>query len=183
MSEYKVILFKYFGSILHEQGEVDEDVSHMIVAGQMNWFGALEVLCSYEIPAKLHQECCASRVILLICDFIFLYSLTLLMDAIVLCAGVGNFSAIFLLPILMYYFKLGVTGAAISTVVSQYVFAQINLFLTFDLSFQTMIKLDILCNRYTVTCLMIWYLNKRAVLLPPKLGSLQFGGYLKSGKC
>lgn len=57
------------------------------------------------------------------------------MDAIVLCAGVGNFSAIFLLPILMYYFKLGVTGAAISTVVSQYVFAQINLFLTFDLSF------------------------------------------------
>lgn len=30
---------------------------------------------------------------------------------------------------------------------------------------------------------MIWYLNKRAVLLPPKMGSLQFGGYLKSGKC
>ncbi|KAA8535935.1 hypothetical protein F0562_028413 [Nyssa sinensis] len=71
----------------------------------------------------------------------------------VFCLGVGNFSAIFLLPILMYYFQLGVTGAAISTVLSQYI----------------------------VTFLMIWYLNKRVVLLPPKLGSLQFGGYIKSG--
>lgn len=53
----------------------------------------------------------------------------------------------------MFYFKLGATGAAISTVLSQYI----------------------------VTFLLIWHLNKRAVLLPPKLGSLQFGGYLKSG--
>ncbi|KAK4595817.1 hypothetical protein RGQ29_014067 [Quercus rubra] len=53
----------------------------------------------------------------------------------------------------MYYFKLGATGAAISTALSQYI----------------------------VTFLLIWHLNKRAVLLPPKLGSLQFGGYLKSG--
>ena len=29
---------------------------------------------------------------------------------------------------------------------------------------------------------MAWCLNKRAVLLPPKLGELQFGNYLKSGK-
>ncbi|XP_059647398.1 protein DETOXIFICATION 45, chloroplastic-like isoform X2 [Cornus florida] len=71
----------------------------------------------------------------------------------VFCLGVGNFSAIFLFPILMYYFRMGVTGAAISTILSQYI----------------------------VTFLMIWYLNKRAVLLPPKLGSLQFGGYMKSG--
>ncbi|KAF7142684.1 hypothetical protein RHSIM_Rhsim05G0048500 [Rhododendron simsii] len=41
----------------------------------------------------------------------------------VLCLGkcVGNFCAIFLFPILMYYFRFGVTGAAISTVISQYV--------------------------------------------------------------
>ncbi|XP_050261629.1 protein DETOXIFICATION 45, chloroplastic isoform X4 [Quercus robur] len=71
----------------------------------------------------------------------------------VLCLGIGNLSAVFLFPILMYYFKLGATGAAISTVLSQYI----------------------------VTFLLIWHLNKRAVLLPPKLGSLQFGGYLKSG--
>ncbi|KAJ6692964.1 PROTEIN DETOXIFICATION 44 CHLOROPLASTIC-RELATED [Salix purpurea] len=48
---------------------------------------------------------------------------------------------------------LGVTGAAISTVVSQYL----------------------------VTILMIWQLNKRVILLPPKIGELQFGVYMKSG--
>lgn len=37
------------------------------------------------------------------------------------CAGIGNCSAIFLFPLLMYYFKLGVSGAAISSVISQYV--------------------------------------------------------------
>ncbi|KAJ9550202.1 hypothetical protein OSB04_014247, partial [Centaurea solstitialis] len=67
--------------------------------------------------------------------------------------GIGNCSAVFLYPLLMYYFKLGVTGAAISTVISQYM----------------------------ITFLLIWKLNKRAVLLPPRLGALQFGGYMKSG--
>ncbi|PWA51569.1 MATE efflux family protein [Artemisia annua] len=66
---------------------------------------------------------------------------------------VGNFLAVFLFPVLMYYFKLGVSGAAISSVISQYV----------------------------VTFLMIWHLNKRAILLPPRPGALQFGGYIKSG--
>ncbi|CAK9145954.1 unnamed protein product [Ilex paraguariensis] len=72
----------------------------------------------------------------------------------VLCLGIGNFSAIFLLPILIYYFRLGVTGAAISIVVSQYI----------------------------VSFLMMWFLNKRVVLLSPKVGTLRFGGYLKSGE-
>ncbi|KAL5126117.1 Protein DETOXIFICATION 45, chloroplastic [Glycine soja] len=67
--------------------------------------------------------------------------------------GIGNFSAVFLFPLLMYYFRLGVTGAAISTVISQYI----------------------------GTMLMIWCLNKRAELLPPKMGDLQFGSYIKSG--
>ncbi|KAI5432557.1 protein DETOXIFICATION 45, chloroplastic [Lathyrus oleraceus] len=71
----------------------------------------------------------------------------------VICLGIGNLSAVFLFPLLMYHFKLGVAGAAISTVLSQYI----------------------------GTLLMIWCLNKRAVLLPPKMGNLQFGGYIKSG--
>nr|GEW28606.1 protein DETOXIFICATION 45, chloroplastic [Tanacetum cinerariifolium] len=71
----------------------------------------------------------------------------------VVCLGVGNFLAVFLFPVLMYYFKLGVRGAAISSVISQYV----------------------------VTFLMIWHLNKRAILLPMRPGALQFGGYIKSG--
>ncbi|KAK3014052.1 hypothetical protein RJ639_008046 [Escallonia herrerae] len=71
----------------------------------------------------------------------------------VLCLGIGNLAAVFLFPILMYFFRLGVTGAAISTVVSQYI----------------------------VTFLMIWYLNKRTVLLVPNMENLHFGGYLRSG--
>ncbi|PIA46867.1 hypothetical protein AQUCO_01500420v1 [Aquilegia coerulea] len=67
--------------------------------------------------------------------------------------GVGSLSSVFLLPTLMYSFRLGVIGAAIATVISQYI----------------------------VTFLMIWCLNKRAILLPPKMENLHFGGYLKSG--
>ncbi|KAI7731125.1 hypothetical protein M8C21_011434 [Ambrosia artemisiifolia] len=66
---------------------------------------------------------------------------------------IGNCLAIFLFPLLMYYFKLGVSGAAISTVISQYI----------------------------VTFIMLWHLNKRAIILPPRPGALQFGGYMKSG--
>ncbi|WZZ10300.1 hypothetical protein YC2023_096221 [Brassica napus] len=71
----------------------------------------------------------------------------------VYCLGIGNLLAVFLFPLFIYQFKMGVAGAAISSVISQ----------------------------YTVTILMILLLNKRVILLPPKLGSLKFGDYLKSG--
>ncbi|XP_059434424.1 protein DETOXIFICATION 45, chloroplastic-like [Corylus avellana] len=71
----------------------------------------------------------------------------------VLCLGIGNLAAVFLFPLLMYTFRFGVTGAAISTVVSQYI----------------------------VAFSMIWYLSKRTVLSFPSVKTLHFGGYLKSG--
>ncbi|CAN4107291.1 unnamed protein product [Withania somnifera] len=71
----------------------------------------------------------------------------------VFCLGIGNFVALFLFPLLMYYFGLGVSGAAISTVISQYL----------------------------VAFSMMWYLNQRVIILPPRFEELQFGGYLKSG--
>ncbi|KAF7105883.1 hypothetical protein CFC21_106654 [Triticum aestivum] len=71
----------------------------------------------------------------------------------VLFIGLGNLSAVVLLPLLIYGFKLGITGAAISTIASQYIIA----------------------------ILLMWSLSKRAVLLPPKMDQLEFGGYLKSG--
>ncbi|KAJ0233593.1 Protein DETOXIFICATION 45 [Hirschfeldia incana] len=71
----------------------------------------------------------------------------------VYCLGIGNFLAVFLFPLFIYQFKMGVAGAAISSVISQ----------------------------YTVTILMITLLNKRVILMPPKMGSLKFGDYLKSG--
>uniref|UniRef100_A0A453QED2 Polysaccharide biosynthesis protein C-terminal domain-containing protein n=1 Tax=Aegilops tauschii subsp. strangulata TaxID=200361 RepID=A0A453QED2_AEGTS len=72
----------------------------------------------------------------------------------VLFIGLGNLSAVVLLPLLIYGFKLGITGAAISTIASQYIIA----------------------------ILLMWSLSKRAVLLPPKMDQLEFGGYLKSGE-
>lgn len=51
------------------------------------------------------------------------------MDVNDLFAGLGNLSAVFLFPLLMHYFRLGVTGAAISTVVSQYVLQLLEFFL------------------------------------------------------
>ncbi|OMO79974.1 Multi antimicrobial extrusion protein [Corchorus capsularis] len=71
----------------------------------------------------------------------------------VFCLGVGNLSSIVFFPLLMYGLGMGVTGAALSTVLSQYI----------------------------VAFLMIKYLNQRVLLLPPKMGALQFGSYLKSG--
>lgn len=71
----------------------------------------------------------------------------------VICLGLGNLSAVFFFPIFMYTFQLGITGAAISTVASQYI----------------------------VAILMLWHLNKKTVLLLPSNKNLHFGGYLKSG--
>ncbi|KAL6635432.1 hypothetical protein ACP70R_028103 [Stipagrostis hirtigluma subsp. patula] len=67
--------------------------------------------------------------------------------------GLGNLSAVALLPLLVYGFQLGIAGAAISTVASQYI----------------------------ITLLLLWSLSKRAVLLPPRMDQLEFSGYLKSG--
>ncbi|KAJ6739333.1 PROTEIN DETOXIFICATION [Salix koriyanagi] len=36
-------------------------------------------------------------------------------------------------------------------------------------------------SQYLVTFLMVWQLNKKVILLPPKVGELQFGVYMKSG--
>ncbi|XP_004233576.1 protein DETOXIFICATION 45, chloroplastic-like [Solanum lycopersicum] len=71
----------------------------------------------------------------------------------VMCLGLGNLSAVLFFPIFMYTFQLGITGAAISTVASQYI----------------------------VAILMLWKLNEKTVLLQPNIRNLHFGGYLKSG--
>ncbi|KAK6240643.1 hypothetical protein SCA6_006032 [Theobroma cacao] len=77
----------------------------------------------------------------------------LLRRPFIISNSVGNLLAIFFFPLFMYGFGMGVTGAALSTVLSQYI----------------------------VAFLMIRYLNKRVVLMPPKMGALQFDTYIKSG--
>lgn len=69
------------------------------------------------------------------------------------CLGLGNLAALLLFPLFIYGCGLGVSGAAISTVISQ----------------------------YTVAFSLLYCLNKKAVLLSPKFGELQFGDYLNSG--
>ena len=41
--------FKYLGSIIQKDGEVDSDVNHRIQAGWLKWRSAAEVLCDRNI--------------------------------------------------------------------------------------------------------------------------------------
>ncbi|KAF3634462.1 putative pre-mRNA-processing factor 6-like [Capsicum annuum] len=45
--------FKYLGSVIQSNGEIDEDVSHRIGAGWMKWKLASGVLCNKKVPPKL----------------------------------------------------------------------------------------------------------------------------------
>ncbi|KAF3683178.1 putative ubiquinol oxidase 1, mitochondrial-like [Capsicum annuum] len=45
--------FKYLGSMIQWNGEIDEDVSHRIGAGWMKWKLASGVLCDKKVPPKL----------------------------------------------------------------------------------------------------------------------------------
>ena len=61
----------------------------------------------------------------------------------------------------------------------------LHVFFVFFFGWDILLTFDVaqifLSFRYIVTFLMLWFLNKRAILLPPKMGSLQFRGYIKSG--
>jgi len=46
-------MFRYLGSILQKDGEIDEDVNHRIRAGWVKWRQASGVLCDKKIPLKL----------------------------------------------------------------------------------------------------------------------------------
>lgn len=65
----------------------------------------------------------------------------------------GNIANVILDPILMFSLQYGVGGAAVATVVSQYL----------------------------IVGLLLWILNKRVVLLPPSWQDLKVGRFLKSG--
>ena len=42
--------FRYLGSILHKDGDIDEDVNHRIKAGWMKWRQASGILCDKRVP-------------------------------------------------------------------------------------------------------------------------------------
>ncbi|KAL6543858.1 hypothetical protein OROGR_010355 [Orobanche gracilis] len=45
--------FKYLSSIIHKEGEVEDDVTHRIKAGWLKWRAATRVLCDKKVPIKL----------------------------------------------------------------------------------------------------------------------------------
>ncbi|KAM3235512.1 hypothetical protein P3L10_015549 [Capsicum annuum] len=48
--------FKYLGSVIQSNGEIDKDVSHRIGAGWMKWKLASGVLCDKKVPPKLKDK-------------------------------------------------------------------------------------------------------------------------------
>jgi hypothetical protein len=45
--------FRYMGSMLQKNGDIDEDVSHKIKVGWLKWRQASDVLCDPRVPLKL----------------------------------------------------------------------------------------------------------------------------------
>ena len=48
--------FRYLGSMLQKDGDIDEDVSHRIKAGWLKWRQASGVLCDPRVPLKLKDK-------------------------------------------------------------------------------------------------------------------------------
>ena len=48
--------FRYLGSMLQRDGDIDEDVSHRIKAGWMKWCQASGVLCDKKVSQKLKDK-------------------------------------------------------------------------------------------------------------------------------
>jgi hypothetical protein len=45
--------FRYLGSMLQKNGDIDEDVSHRIKAVWLKWSQTSEILCDPKVPLKL----------------------------------------------------------------------------------------------------------------------------------
>ena len=45
--------FRYLGSVLQKDGDIDEDVWHRISAGWLKWRQASGILCDKRVPQKL----------------------------------------------------------------------------------------------------------------------------------
>jgi hypothetical protein len=48
--------FRYLGSMLQKNGDIDEDVSHRIKASWLKWRQASDVLCDPRVPLKLKDK-------------------------------------------------------------------------------------------------------------------------------
>ncbi|KAL2330670.1 hypothetical protein Fmac_018251 [Flemingia macrophylla] len=79
--------------------------------------------------------------------------------------GVGNFLNAILDAILIFFLGLGVGGAAVATVISEYV-NDVNSFVF---------------TRYIIAFILLWKLNGKVLLVPSEFDGRKIFGYLKSG--
>jgi hypothetical protein len=49
-------IFRYLGSMLQKNRDIDEDVSHRIKAGWLKWRQASDVLCDPKVSLKLKDK-------------------------------------------------------------------------------------------------------------------------------
>jgi hypothetical protein len=49
----QVVPFRYLGSMLQKDGDIDEDLSHRIKDGWLKWHQTSGVLCDPRVPLKL----------------------------------------------------------------------------------------------------------------------------------
>jgi hypothetical protein len=48
--------FRYLGSMLQKDGDIDEEVNHRIKGGWMKWCQACGILCDKRVPQKLKDK-------------------------------------------------------------------------------------------------------------------------------
>jgi hypothetical protein len=53
---FKKDTFRYLGSMLQKDGDIDEDLSHRIKADWLKWRQASGVLCDPKVPLKLKDK-------------------------------------------------------------------------------------------------------------------------------
>jgi hypothetical protein len=49
-------IFRYLGSMLQKDEDIDEDVSHRIKAGWLKWHQASGILCDPRVPLKIKDK-------------------------------------------------------------------------------------------------------------------------------
>ena len=54
--------FRYLGSVLQKDGDIDDDVRHRVSAGWLKWRQASSILCDKRVPQNLKGKFCRTAI-------------------------------------------------------------------------------------------------------------------------